>query len=93
MYDLDKKRSQWAWEKENHCLRDEVEQIGPMWRRKCGGKGVDANTMLMETVGFHFILSSCVRINLENDIRGALEYDQFGCPQTVLAVCERNPCL
>lgn len=53
----------------------------------------DDNTILMKAVGFHFILSSHVRMNLENDIRGQLEYEQFVCTQTVLAMCEGNPCL
>lgn len=55
-------------------------------------EGGNDNTIMMKAVGFHFILSSHVRMNLENDIRGQLEYEQFVCAQTVLAVCEGKPC-
>ena len=61
-------------------------------RGVCVWGGVD-NTMLMKAVGFHLILSSHVRMNLENHIRGQLEYEQFVSAQTVLAVCKGNPCL
>ena len=93
MYGVDIKRSQWAWEKVNHCSRNEVKRIRPVWRRNWEkrGRGSD-NTIMMKAVGFHFILSSHVRMNLQNDIRGQLEYEQFVCAQTVLAVCEGKPC-
>lgn len=39
MYGIDIKRSQWAWEKVNHCLRNEVKRITPMWRRNWGKRG------------------------------------------------------
>lgn len=56
----------------NHCLRNEVKRIRPMWKRIAEkGRGND-NTIMMKVVGFHFILSSRVRVNLENDIRGSL---------------------
>lgn len=96
MYGLDIKRSQWAWEEVNHCLRNEVKRIRPTWRRnsekRVGGGGGGDNTIMMKAVGFHFILSSHVRMNLQNDIRGQLEYEQFVWAQTVLAVCEGRPC-
>lgn len=41
---------------------------------------------MMKEAGFHFILSSHVRMILENDIREQLEYEQFVCAQTVLAL-------
>lgn len=47
---------------------------------------------MMKAVDFHFILSSRVIMNLENDIREQLEYEQFVCAQTGLALCEREPC-
>lgn len=31
-------------------------------------------------------------MNLENDIRGQLEYEQFVFAQTVLALCKGKPC-
>lgn len=40
---------------------------------------------MMKAVGFHFILSSHVGMNLENDISGQLEYEQFVCAQNELA--------
>lgn len=64
-----------------------------MGKRNSGGVGVDNNTTLTEAVDFHFIFRSRVRMNLENDIRGALDCDQFVCTQTVLAVYEGDPCL
>lgn len=93
MYGVDIKRSQWAWKKVNHCSRNEVKRIRPVWRRNWAkrGRGSD-NTIMMKAVGFHFILSSHVRMNLQNDIRGQLEYERFVCAQTVLAVCEGKPC-
>lgn len=47
---------------------------------------------MMKAVGFHFILSSHVGMNLENDISGQLEYEQFVCAQNELALCKRKPC-
>lgn len=46
---------------------------------------------MMKAVGFHFILSSHVIMNLENDIREQLEYEQFVCSQTGLAEYEGEP--
>lgn len=42
------------------------EKLRERWRRRGGD-----NTVMMKAVGFHFILSSRVRMNLENDIRGS----------------------
>lgn len=47
---------------------------------------------MMKVVGFHFILSSHVGMNLENDISGQLECEQFVCAQNELALCKRKPC-
>lgn len=55
-------------------------------------KGGNDNTIMMKAAGFHFILSSHVRMNLENDIRGQLEYEQFVFAQTVLALWQGKPC-
>lgn len=54
--------------------------------RKGGGGG--DNTIMMKAAGFHFISSCHVRMNLENDVKGQLEYVPFVCAQTGLAVCE-----
>lgn len=58
-------------------------------RERWGGND---NTIMMKAVGFHFILSSHVGMNLENDISGQLEYEQFVCAQNELALCKRKPC-
>lgn len=47
--------------------------------------GGNDNTIMMKAVGFHFILSSHVGMNLENDISGQLEYEQFVCAQNEFA--------
>ena len=79
--------------KVNHCLRNEVKQINVEEKRRGekGRRGGD-NTIMMKAVGFHFILSSHVIMNLENDIREQFENEQFVCAQTGLARCEGKPC-
>lgn len=63
--------------------------------KKLREKGGNYITIMMKAVGFHFILNSHVKINLQNirhDIRGQLEYEQFVCDLTALAECEGKPC-
>lgn len=67
MHCLDIKRFQLAGKKVNHCLRNEVKRISPMWRRNWEGSN---NTIMLKAIRFHFVLSSHVRMNLQNDIRG-----------------------
>lgn len=74
MHSLVIKRFGLAWKEVNHCLRNEVKRIRPMWRRNWEG---DDNTMMMKAAGFHFFLSSHVRMNLQNDTRGQFKYEQF----------------